>query len=204
MVKTGVAEKLVYFVDDEPAVRRAVSQTIAAAGCRVVSFASAESCLAALEKENCDLLISDVNMPGMDGLALLKAIKEIKPALPVLLITGYGDIPIAVRAVKAGAYDFVEKPLDEATFLPLVEKILDRPIPGVEGAETLTSAERRVLELVANGKSNKEIAYLLGRSIRTIENHRHHLMQKLHAENTADLVKTAIALGLSSSTPRDE
>jgi two-component system, LuxR family, response regulator FixJ len=191
-------EKCIFLVDDEPAVRSAVSQTLASIGCQVVPFSSADGCLAALLNEECDLLISDISMPGMNGLDLLKAVKKLRPALPVLLITGYGDIPTAVRAVKAGAYDFVEKPLDEETFLPLVQKALAQPVAMLEGSQMLTAAERRILELIAAGKSNKEIAYILGRSVRTVENHRYRLTQKLHADSAADLVKAAIALGLSS------
>lgn len=197
---TRIAKQHIFFVDDEPNVRKAVSQTLAELQCKVSCFASAADCLEALRLQNCDLLITDVNMPGTDGIELLTQARQIRPLLPVLIVTGYGDIPLAVKAVKAGALDFIEKPLDEETFLPVVESALKKttytdPLTG----QALTKTEIQILRFIADGKSNKEIAYLLHRAVRTVENHRHRLMRKLSVDNTAELVKLAITMGLVSS-----
>ena len=184
-------------VDDEPTVLKAISQSLASLDCSVSTFVTPLACLETIREKPFDVLISDINMPGMDGIALLKELKQIRPLMPVVLITGYGDIPLAVRAVKEGAFDFLEKPLDEQTFIPVIESALNEASASYtyEG-ENISEAEAKVLRLVAAGKSNKEIAYLLDRSIRTVENHRHRLMKKLKANSTADLVKIALALGM--------
>ena len=195
-----IARSVVFVVDDEPRVLSAVSETIGSLGCTVRSFSSADECLKAIRSEACDLLVTDINMPEMDGMELMTAARDIRPLLPVIIVTGYGDIPLAVRAVKEGALDFVEKPLDETSFLPLVRSALNVKSRAARiDASTLTPAERRILQLVAHGKTNKEIAQLLGRSLRTVENHRHRLMQKLQAESVADLVKVALKMGLADT-----
>ena len=117
--------RTVFFVDDEPQVRKAVGQTLSQLeNCRVQCFGDAGSCLKELKRSDCDLLITDVNMPKMDSLTLLEEAKRIRPDVEILLVTGYGDVPMAVKAVKAGALDFIEKPLNEATFLPVVKAAL--------------------------------------------------------------------------------
>ena len=191
-------DKIVFFVDDEPQVCKAVSQTISTAGnCRVYCYDDAKSCLAELKRRSrCNLVITDVNMPDMDGIAFLEEIKNVRPQLDVIIVTGYGDIPMAVRAVKAGALDFIEKPLDEATFLPIVKTALSKCGPGVLAEDFLTRAEIVVLKEIAKGKSNKQIAATLNRSVRTIENHRYRLMRKMEASNMVDLVKKAMKMGV--------
>jgi two-component system, LuxR family, response regulator FixJ len=136
-------------------------------------------------------------MPEMDGIELLKAVKQFIPQLPVLLITGYGEIPLAVKAVKAGALDFVEKPLDEETFLPMVKTALEQSLMArSSGSQSLTKTERKILEFVVDGKVNKEIAQILECSTRTVENHRYRMMHKLGVESTACLVRKALTVGL--------
>jgi FixJ family two-component response regulator len=191
---------IIYIVDDEPSIGLAICQTLAELPCDAVAFTRAEECLSAIRKKKCDLLIADLNMPGLDGLGLLSAVKKILPWVPVLLITGYGEISAAVKAIKAGAFDFIEKPLDQASFLSVVRAALEQN-PSGEWAErqALTKAEHRVLQLVMDGKSNKEIAYILGCSTRTVENHRYRLMRKLKVESTASLVKVAITMGLAGA-----
>jgi FixJ family two-component response regulator len=195
--------KVIYFVDDEPMIRKAVSASLSSLpDIEVHCFASGEECLQKLKQDDCDLLITDISMPGMDGIELLQKVKSIHPRLPVLVVTGYGDIPITVKAVQAGAIDFIEKPLDENTFLPIIMRIIDKQRrSGSSAGHPLTKAEMKVLQMVADGNSNKEIAYSLHRSVRTIENHRHRLMRKLHIDNTAGLVKIAIAMGMTVSLP---
>lgn len=193
-----VAKRQVFFVDDEPKIRKVVGETLKEAGLKVGSFACAADCLRELNPITCDLLIADVKMPGMDGIELLTEIKRIAPWLPVLLITGYGDIPMAVRAIKAGAVDFIEKPLDKESFLKKVKSILHRnPIndPYII-RRPLTEIEAVVLKLISQGKTNKEIATLLQRSIRTIEVHRSHIMHKFGVDNLADLLKRAAVMDI--------
>lgn len=183
------SQPIVFIVDDEPIVRKAIKGSVESLGARVVCFPTAELCLEALQSEHCDLVITDVNMPEFDGVALLNAIRERHALVPVLIMTGYGSVPLAVKAMQLGAVDFIEKPLDEAILLPRVERFIRQTGVGSAAEEGLSPVEERVLELVADGKANKEIAYILGRSVRTVENHRHRLMKKLGASSTADLVK---------------
>ena len=192
----------VFFVDDESGVRKAVAETLEGVGFRVSCFGDAKSCLKALDSQNCDLLIADVKMPSMDGIELLRKVKRVVPWLPVLLITGYGDIPLAVEAMRAGAEDFIEKPLDKKDFLRRVVRTLQKK--GVSDSyrgKSLSDAEMRVLKYVAEGKSSKETAELLGRSVRTVEVHRSHIMRKLGVDNLVDLVKRASVMGLIDFPP---
>ena len=194
-------QKVIFFVDDEPQVRKAVAQSLAQLkNCKVKCFKDAPGCFKEVRHNDCDLVIVDVNMPGMNGLELLKQIKTFRPQLNVLMVTGYGDIPMAVKAIKEGATDFVEKPLDEATFLPVVKNALQEgpsePNPDIK---MLTKTEIVILRQIGEGKTNKEIAQTLQRSVRTIENHRHRLMHKLKARNAVELLKKAIQMGLATS-----
>ena len=192
------AEKRVVFVDDDPAVGKAVKLTLQSYIDNVECFSDPHICLAAIENSGCDLLITDVNMPGMNGLELLTKVKIQWPRLAVLVISAYADIPLAVHAVKCGAIDFIEKPFDEATLMRAVQQGLQSSALTADESNRLSDAERQVLRLVAEGKANKEIAHVLGRSVRTIENHRHRIMRKLQVGSSAELVKIAIAMGLTS------
>ncbi len=192
----------VVFVDDEPRVCHAVHKTLERAGVQVRCFQGTEDCLRHLAAQRCDLLITDVKMPGKDGLALLREVKERQPWIPVLVVTGYADVPLAVRALKAGATDFVEKPLDRDAFLQTVERLIERHgRPAALLEESLTRTERRVLFLLLDGKNSREIADILHRSPRTIEAHRSHLMEKLDAANIIELLRRAAELGLLSTPP---
>jgi len=194
---TNNAKQNIFFVDDEPKVRKVVGRTLEQLGSKVSCFACAADCLERLRSQMCDLLITDVKMPEMDGIELLAEAKHIIPSLAVLVITGYGDIPMAVRAFKAGALDFIEKPLDRQSFLSAVELVLKRNAsPDRLLGKALTRIEMRVLRLILEGKSNKEIAHLRHRSVRTIEFHRNHIMHKLSVDNLVDLVKQAVVMGL--------
>jgi len=190
-------EKKIFFVDDEPAVQKAVAQTLAQLdNCSVSCFGDAESCIRAITRQECDLVITDISMPGKDGLELLEQIKHIRPKLPVILVTGYGDVPTAIKGFKGGAIDFIEKPLNEKTFLPLVKEALEATDQQIDpDVVKLTNAEINILRRVIDGKSNKLIAAELRRSVRTVENHRHRMMKKLNATNAAGLVKKAIKMG---------
>jgi FixJ family two-component response regulator len=194
---TTTGPRHIFFVDDEEKVLQAVHSTLAQSGAKVSCFKSAAECLGGLRLQNCDLLITDVKMPVMDGIELIGQAKRVKPHLPVIAVTGYGDIPMAVRALRAGARDFIEKPLERHNFLTAVDSILkEDSAPDVLEGRPLTEAEMKVLRLILEGHSNKEIAALLHRSVRTIEDHRGHIMRKVGADNIVDLVKRSYHLGL--------
>jgi two-component system response regulator FixJ len=203
-----IAKKHIFFLDDERKLCEVVSETLEEFGFGVEHFTRAADCLEKLRSQQvCDLLITDLKMPEMDGIQLLTEAKRLTPWMPVLVITGYGDIPTAVAAIKAGAVDFIEKPLDRESFLRKVNSIL-RKSPSIHTytGKPLTDAEKRVLQMVVEGKSNKEIAFLMHRSIRTIEVHRARLMHKLNVDNLIDLIKRAVAMGLvelPTNTKRD-
>ena len=185
----------IFFVDDEPQVCKAVKRTLERLPAQITCFSNAADCLQALQNESCDLLISDVNMPEMDGMALLDEVKRIWPALPVLIVTGYGDIPLAIRAVKAGAEEFIEKPLDKPKLLKVVSSMLRRSLPDRKSINrALTETETKVLRFILQGRSNREIAQTMHRSIRTVEDHRNRIMAKLGVHNVVDLVKKAMPM----------
>jgi FixJ family two-component response regulator len=199
-----IGNQHIFFVDDEPAVCRSVSQTLQRSGYEVSCFADADHCLEQLRMQSCDLLITDVRMPGMDGIELVRKAKRIVPWLPVLVITGYGDIPMAVRAVKAGAAEFIEKPLEKQSLLVAVQAALkQQDLENLLKGKALTKNEITILRLILHGSSNKEIAHILHRSVRTIEDHRRCIMHKLDVDNVIDLVKRAAVMGLPEP-PQDE
>ena len=142
-------------------------------------------------------IITDLKMPDKDGIELLTDIQHLAPWVPVLMITGYGDIPTAVKAMKAGAVDFIEKPLEKKNFVRKIKSILRKTVTAhPDLGSSLTRTETKILQLIINGKSNKEIATTLHRSARTIEVHRAHLMHKLGVDNLVDLVKRVTSMKL--------
>jgi two-component system response regulator TtrR len=180
----------VFFVDDDAGIRKIIAEELQNIGCRVHSFANAQDCLDMLPKQNCNLLITDVKMPYMDGLTLLSKVKRTAPWVSVMVITGFGDIPMSVRAIKLGAADFIEKPLDRKAFLHKVKTILEQSdFTDAPANQSLTKTEKKVLTLILEGKANKEIAFKLNRSLRTVERHRSRIMQKFAVDNIVDLIK---------------
>ncbi len=189
----------IFVVDDDPCILEAACAMLESVRYECSCFADVTSCLAQLTPRSCELLITDVKMPGRDGMDLLAAAKKIAPWLPVVVMTSYADIPMSVKAVKAGAFDFVEKPLVVDSFLGLVEAALKvNDMNGHMVGKSLTKTEKIVLRLILRGMSNKGIAYTLGRSERTIEVHRSHIMHKLNVDNVVDLVKRATSMGLDA------
>ena len=191
------SKRHIFVVDDDDCILRATSVILEKANFECSCFANAEDCLKELRREKCDLLITDVRMPGMDGIDMLAEALQIAPWLGVIVMTSYADIPMAVRAVKAGAMDFVEKPLEWDSLMLLIKAQLedDGLAEGLKGM-ALTEREITVLRFILQGKSNKEIAGVLHRSVRTVEVHRSHIMRKLDADNVVDLVKRATAMGI--------
>jgi len=197
-----VAKRHVFFLDDESKVREVVKETLEEAGIEVTCFACANECLAQLCSQRCDLLITDLRMPGRNGLELLGDVKRLAPWIPVLMITAYGDIPTAVRAMKGGAVDFIEKPLGKRAFLQKVRAILQESTPANMGPrEPLTRTEMRVLRLIIDGKSNRDVADMVHRSVRTVEVHRAHIMRKFGVGDVVDLVKLCAVMGAMNSEP---
>ena len=177
-------------VDDDVTVLEAIRMTLEQVGAETRCFSEGPACLQALGSGRCDLLIADVKMPGISGLELLREVERVVPCLPVLLVTGYGDVPMAVDAMKAGAADFMEKPLEMNSFLTTVESA----ISGSRGAprradEVLTRVELEVLRSLLAGKTTREIAKLRHRAVRTIEDERARIMRKLGARSVAELLK---------------
>ena len=195
------AQQCVFVADDEPKVLEALGETLGSLGVEVTTFVSPRKCLDHLRRQRCDLLIADLKMPEMDGIELLGNVKRCAPWVPVLMITGYGDVPSAVRAIKAGAVDFIEKPLDKKSLLRTVKSVLQgSDAISASAGKPLTAIQAKVLQLVIEGKSNRQIADLLERSVRTVEVHRAHVMQKLGAKNPLDLLKKTASLGLVDLT----
>jgi FixJ family two-component response regulator len=193
-------KKRIFFVDDDEQLCQTVNTVLAKASYDIETFSNASQCIKALKQRSCDVLITDFDLPEINGISLLIKAKRIQPNLPVLIVTGYGDVPLAVRAVKSGADNFIEKPLDRKSLLAVIESVLPEtdPFDTIKG-KVLTKTEMDVLRLVIDGKSNKEIALELHRSVRTIEDHRNHIMHKLGAHNIVELVKTAINMDLSQN-----
>lgn len=199
-------KRLVHIIDDEDAIRRSASFMLKTAGFAVETWPSGTAFLkeARHAAEGCILL--DVRMPEMDGLAVQQALNERGIAMPVIILTGHGDVSIAVRAMKGGAVDFLEKPFEKATLLSAIDAAFERisaagnKITKANDAEVLlgilTARERDVLEGLAQGLPNKTIAYDLGISPRTVEVHRANLMSKLDVRSLSDALRIAFAAGM--------
>ena len=198
----------VYVVDDDEAVRDSVQWLLEGRGYRVRCFDSAESFLSRYDAREVACLLVDIRMGGMTGLELQSRLIEIRSPLPIVFITGHGDVPMAVDTMKKGAMDFIQKPFNEADLVRLVEQMLDHAKDSFADSQLaanrdsllskLTMRESQVLERIVAGRLNKQIADDLGISIKTVEAHRANIMEKLSANTVADLLK--IALGQSNPT----
>ncbi|MEO5867644.1 MAG: response regulator [Sphingomonas sp.] len=203
-------KRLVHIVDDEDAVRRSVSFMLKTSGFAVATYDSGVALLRDVRSIAPGCILLDVRMPEMDGLEVQERLREMGIALPVIILTGHGDIGLAVRAMKAGAVDFMEKPFEKAALLAVIETAFGRlessgqSVRQREEAEVriaaLTPREREVLEGLAQGLPNKTIAYDLGISARTVEVHRANLMAKLGVRSFSDALRIAFAAGLGAAT----
>ncbi len=193
----------VYIVDDDEAVRDSLRWLLEANSYRVRAYASAESFLAEYDEQQPGILIVDVRMPGMSGLELQEQLIARKSTMPVVFITGHGDIPMAISTMKKGAVDFLEKPFDETALREIVGRMFEQANQRLTQAKAvrqheamlarLTSREQQVLERIVAGRLNKQIADDLGISIKTVEAHRANIMEKLQVTTVADLMKVALA-----------
>ena len=189
-------------IDDDDAVRDSLGALLEAEGYAVTSYASGPAFLESLAEAPPACALVDVRMPGMDGLELQRRLADVAPSLPVIIITGHGDIAMAVRAIKAGAVDFVEKPFQDGTILDGIalalasrEEVLSREARRRDigrRLDRLTAREREVFERLARGLSNKAVARDLGISPRTVEVHRARVMEKLQAISLSHLVRMAM------------
>jgi two-component system response regulator FixJ len=201
-------EQSVFVVDDDDAVRESLEFSLKLAGYAVKSFDSAIAFLEADVASPSACMVTDVRMPDMDGIELQTELKRRGSSMPVIVITGHGDIPLAVRAMKAGAIDFLEKPFAREGLLAAVKRAFDlTATSGKGGPESmqirekiaaLTPREHQVFERVVAGKQSKVIAHELGSSPRTVEIQRARMMKKLEAANLQDLVRLAIAAGVNT------
>ncbi len=188
-------ETHVFVVDDDAAVAMAMSRALETAGMKVSVFSCALDCLAALPRQACDVIITDLRMEGMDGLTLLQEVRRRFPWLQVIIVSAYGNVPLAVAAMRAGAVTFLEKPLDRQELLAAVELALGANVPPVSfPREALSYVEAQVLRLFLNGLTSRQTGVSLNRSTRTIEAHRHNLMRKFGVHNAVLLAQKASAL----------
>jgi len=208
------SEAAVYVIDDDDAVRESLEFLLRTANLTVRAFESATAFLPFLPQVKSGCVITDVRMPDISGIELLKRVKETAPDLPVIVITGHGDVPLAVEAMKVGAADFLEKPFDDEALLTVVRAALDRSATvGKRHAElteindklaALSTRERQVLEGLVAGKPNKVIAFDLGISPRTVEIYRANVMTKMQAASLSELVRMAMVAGMVDGAAKSE
>jgi FixJ family two-component response regulator len=198
---------IVFVVDDDVSVRESLELLIKFAGWQPETFASALDFLARPRTTTPSCLVLDVSLPDLDGLELQKLIASERTDMPIIFITGHGDVPMTVQAMKAGAVEFLTKPFDDEVLLSAIRHAIKRSAAALDeqaeitalrsNYESLTPREQDVMKLVVSGMLNKQIGMKLGISEITVKAHRGQMMQKMKAESLADLVKTAVRLGLA-------
>lgn len=201
----------VFIVDDDEAVRDSLSFLMQSVGLRTQCFHSADAFLKGYPPGAPGCLLLDIRMPGMSGLELQGQLDDRGIHLPVIFISGHADVPMAVRALKQGAFDFIEKPFNDQLLLDCVQRAIEAERQqrqseaqlGIwrERMQSLTPREREVLVLVVNGASNKAISNELGVSLKTVEAHRARVMDKLQAESLSHLVRMCVAVGAVEPSP---
>ena len=198
------AEPQVYIIEDDEAVRESLQLVLESIGRRVASFESANSFLTAYNPEMTGCIVLDIRMPGMNGMELQRKLNELNSILPIIFVTGHGDVPMAVEAMQQGAVDFVQKPYREQDLLDKINQamklddenraILQQKQVILEHMQELTPREMDVMKLMVEGKANKVIAIDLDISQRTVEIHRARVMEKLNANSLAHLVRMYLAV----------
>jgi FixJ family two-component response regulator len=205
-----LVDRTVHVVDDDPAVRRSLERLLDAAGFHVVSYQSPAAFLSAASGLSAGCVLLDIRMPGVDGLEVQARLNRLRVNLPVIVMTGHGDVPSAVRAMKAGAVDFLEKPFDDETLLNAIggafakaSRLIGGDREAVRAAQriaTLSPREREVLDALLAGRQNKVIAFDLNISVRTVEVHRARMMERLGTKQFADAIRLAV---MASLAPRN-
>lgn len=194
--------RLVYVVDDDEALRDSVRWLLESTGYRIAAFSTAERFLAAYKPGCATCLVLDVRMPGLTGLELQQELNRRGETLPIIFITGHGTVPMAVNAVKSGAFHFLEKPFKDAQLLALIEEAAgttgavttpqSNPRCAAARLSTLTQREREVMDRVIQGLKNRQIADQLGISVKTVEAHRARAMEKMEVSSVAELVQATL------------
>lgn len=194
----------VFIVDDDPAIQESLSWLMESVGLKNEGFMTAEGFLDAYTPSRCGCLLLDVRMPGLSGLDLQRRLKHRGELIPVIIMTGHADASMAVAAMKAGAFDFIEKPIDNDAILDSIRRAMEvdqqarrqrAELDDIRACfDTLSRCEREVMDLVIEGMTNQEIARHLHRSIKTIETHRKHVMTKMKSERLAILLRKVLAL----------
>jgi len=212
--ENAAAHRVVHVIDDDEGLRESLAFLLRSAELDVRSFDSAKAFLKALPDATLGCVITDVRMPDMSGIELLRRLKELKVGAPVIVITGHGDIALAVEAMKIGAADFFEKPFDDDLLVASVRAALrqqaDQTKRGAERADiehrisTLSPREKDVLTGLVDGRANKQIAFDLGISPRTVEIYRANLMNKMQAGSLSDLVRMALLIQMLGSAEPGE
>jgi FixJ family two-component response regulator len=205
-------EPIVFVVDDDDSLRRGLERLMRSVGLNVATFASAQEFMRLPPSEAPACLVLDVRMPGMSGLELQQELVAAGLSMPVIFLTGHGTVPMSVRALKTGAIDFLQKPVEDQLLLDAIHQALERDQQAraqeaehtrlQRRADTLTPREGDVFGLVVTGLANKEIAAVLGTSEKTVKIQRGRVMQKMHASSLAHLVRMADQLGLGPSTSK--
>jgi FixJ family two-component response regulator len=201
---------IVFVIDDDPPMRGALEDLVGSVGLQVRAFASPQDFLQSKRPDAPGCLVLDVRLPGMSGLAFQKELVRLGVALPVIFITGHGDIPMSVRAMKAGAVEFLTKPFHDQELLDAIHAAIERDREGRRGAvllaelqvrfATLTERERQIMTLVGIGRANKQIAAELNLSEMTVKVHRGQVMRKMRAGSLPELVRMADRLGVPTTT----
>lgn len=205
------SDAVVHVIDDDEAMRKSLAFLLRTAKVETLTYESAAAFLESLPKIKSGCVVTDVRMPGMSGIDLLKHLRQLNIAIPVIVITGHGDVPLAVEAMKSGAADFLEKPFDDDVLLATIRAALNVQATDLERQASraaihdklaaLSNREREVLEGLVAGHPNKTIAYDLGISPRTVEIYRANVMTKMEAASLSDLVRMALIGGILDTAP---
>jgi two-component system response regulator FixJ len=200
------SDQVVHVIDDDEAMRKSLAFMLRAAKLEVQTYATATDFLEHLPQAKLGCIVTDIRMPGISGIDLLKRLRELEVAMPVIVITGHGDVPLAVQAMKEGAIDFLEKPFEEEAMLAAIRAAFaahaanadrQRAVADIrERLASLSTREREVLEGLVAGQANKVIAYNLGISPRTVEIYRANVMTKMQASSLSELVRMALIGGV--------